>query len=106
MMASNKIVDYMSLHKSSIVVDTHCDTLGRVFEGQRRLGEHSKLGQFDLPRAIAGGLTAELMATFVNTERPGSGSHYKHFSLLMCFMRKSMLMRSWQCRPLIPRTFF
>ena len=74
MMASNKIVDYMSLHKSSIVVDTHCDTLGRVFEGQRRLGEHSKLGQFDLPRAIAGGLTAELMATFVNTERPGSGS--------------------------------
>ena len=74
MMVNNENVDYMLLHQSSIVVDTHCDTLGRVFEGQRRLGENSKIGQFDIPRAIAGGLTAELMATFVNTERQGSGS--------------------------------
>jgi membrane dipeptidase len=62
-----------TLHSEAIVVDSHCDTLGRVFEGQRRLGEHSHLGQFDLPRALAGGLTAELMATFVSTARPGTG---------------------------------
>jgi membrane dipeptidase len=63
-----------AFHRESIIVDTHCDTLGRVMEGQRRLGERSTLGQFDLPRAVDGGLTAEVMATFFNTNRPGTGS--------------------------------
>lgn len=62
-----------ALHRESIIIDTHCDALGRVYEGQRRLGERSGLGQFDLPRAIAGGLTAELMATFVDDRRLGDG---------------------------------
>ena len=62
------------LHRDSIVIDTHCDTLGRVVEGQRRLGERSTLGQFDLPRARDGGVTATLMATFVNDDRAGSGA--------------------------------
>lgn len=60
------------VHRAAHVVDTHCDTLGRVFEGQRRLGDASKQGQFDLPRARQGGLTAEVMATFVDDRRPGS----------------------------------
>lgn len=62
-----------ALHHESIVIDTHCDTLGRVLERQRRLGERSPLGQFDLPRAREGGLTAELMATFVSPARGGGG---------------------------------
>ena len=62
-----------TIHRDSIIVDGHCDTLGRVFEGQRRLGQRSDLGQFDLPRALAGGLTLELMATFVDPARPGTG---------------------------------
>jgi membrane dipeptidase len=61
------------LHAEAIVIDTHCDTLGRVFEGRRRLGERSDDGQFDLPRALAGGLTAEVMATFVSDSRQGDG---------------------------------
>ena len=73
-MTTNATIDIETLHRESIVIDTHCDTLGRVFEGERRLGEHSVLGQFDLPRALAGGLTAELMATFVETSRPGGGA--------------------------------
>jgi membrane dipeptidase len=68
---NNTAID--ALHRESIIIDTHCDTLGRVYEGQRRLGERSTLGQFDLPRAIAGGLTAEFMATFVDDRRPGDG---------------------------------
>jgi membrane dipeptidase len=63
-----------AVHQSSIVIDTHCDTLGRVVEGQRRLGERSALGQFDLPRARDGGVTATLMATFFNDGRAGSGA--------------------------------
>lgn len=67
------MIDLEALHHQSIIIDTHCDTLGRVYEGQRRLGEQSTLGQFDLPRALTGGLTCELMATFMDTCRPGSG---------------------------------
>lgn len=62
----------LDVHARSIVVDTHCDTLGRVIEGKRRLGEDSELGQFDLPRAIRGGLTCEVMATFYSPSRAGT----------------------------------
>lgn len=67
------MIDYDSIHKDSIIIDGHCDSLGRVLEGQRHLGEHSKIGQFDLPRAIQGGLTVELMATFFNDPLSGTG---------------------------------
>ena len=63
-----------AIHRRSIIIDGHCDTLGRVFEGQRRLGERSTLGQFDLQRALEGGLTLEFMATILGDQRPGSGS--------------------------------
>jgi len=63
-----------AVHRQSIIIDGHCDTLGRVLEGQRRLGERSNIGQFDLPRALQGGLTLELMATFTSTLRPGTGA--------------------------------
>lgn len=59
------------LHADSIVIDTHCDTLGRVLEGRWRLGERATEGQFDLVRAREGGLTAEVMATFVSHQRFG-----------------------------------
>ena len=70
---SLETLDAQAVHRQSIVADGHCDTLGRVFEGQRRLGERSSIGQFDLPRALDGGLTLELMATFTSAVRPGTG---------------------------------
>jgi len=73
-MSAVGLEDVEAFHRESIIVDTHCDSLGRVMEGQRRLGERSTLGQFDLPRAVDGGLTAEALATFFNTNRPGTGS--------------------------------
>ena len=36
-MANKVSVDYESIHQKAIVIDTHCDTLGQVFEGERRL---------------------------------------------------------------------
>lgn len=60
-----------TLHQEAICVDTHCDTLGRVYEGQRRMGERSQLGQFDLPRALDGGLSCEFMAAFFYEGRAG-----------------------------------
>ena len=62
-----------SIHRNSIIIDGHCDTLGRVLEGQRRLGDRSHLGQLDLHRAIEGGLTLQFMATYASPKRPGTG---------------------------------
>jgi membrane dipeptidase len=42
-----------------------------VLEGRWRLGERSEEGQFDLVRAREGGLTAEVLATFVSHQRHG-----------------------------------
>jgi membrane dipeptidase len=70
---SRSETDAVALHRDALIIDTHCDTLGRVLEGQRRLGERSQLGQFDLIRAREGGLTAEVMATFVSEQRQGDG---------------------------------
>lgn len=63
------------LHRESIVVDTHSDALGFVINGERRLGEKSDKGQFDIPRAIEGGVTAEFLAIFFDPRSPGSGNH-------------------------------
>ena len=64
----------LKLHRESIIVDAHCDSLGREFEGQRRLKEQSILGQWDFPRATQGGLTTAFLATFVNPERGRGGA--------------------------------
>ncbi len=61
-----------ALHRESLIVDTHCDALGAVVRGERRLGERSTQGQFDLPRALEGGVTAELLAIYLKTPQPGS----------------------------------
>lgn len=61
-----------TLHNDSIIVDTHCDALGTVVEGRRRLGERSSDGQFDLPRALEGGLTAEFLAIYLDAPQPGN----------------------------------
>ncbi len=61
-----------ALHRDSIVIDTHCDVLGAVVRGERRLGEQSAQGQFDLPRALEGGVTAELLAIYLYNPQPGS----------------------------------
>ena len=61
-----------TLHRESVVVDAHCDVLGCVVRGQRRLGERATEGQFDLPRAREGGITAELLAIYLKTPQPGS----------------------------------
>lgn len=65
-------VDAETLHRESIIVDGHCDTLGTVVQKERRLGKRSAQGQFDLMRALEGGLTAQLMAICYEPAWPGS----------------------------------
>lgn len=65
--------DAMRVHRESIVVDAHSDAVGFVINGERRLGERSDKGQFDIPRALEGGITAEFLAIFNDIHSPGYG---------------------------------
>ncbi len=58
-------MDPVKLHRESIVIDMHCDTLLDVMAGRRSLLERSDQGQIDLPRLQEGGVTAQLFALFV-----------------------------------------
>jgi membrane dipeptidase len=62
-----------ALHHDSIVIDAHSDALGAAINGERRLGERSDAGQFDFPRALEGGVTAEFLAIFFDPGSPGTG---------------------------------
>src|SRR5438552_10283728 len=62
------------LHQSSIVIDAHSDILMDVTDGQCRLGDRFEptgitsrcvRGQVDLPRLQEGGVTAQILAVYV-----------------------------------------
>ncbi|MDP7443953.1 MAG: membrane dipeptidase, partial [Candidatus Bathyarchaeota archaeon] len=68
-----------AIHRSSVVVDTHNDTIlqiirappfadngTRVLPPRRTLGERSKDGQIDIPRARDGGVNVLLFAMYVS----------------------------------------
>lgn len=57
-----------ALHKGSVVVDAHCDTLTAMPEQKRRLGERSAQGQLDLPRMKEGGINVQFFAAFIAPE--------------------------------------
>ena len=70
-----------SIHKSSLVVDTHNDTIlhvidsppfitseGRPLDPRRTLGEKSEYGQIDIPRTQMGGVDCLLFAMYVSPE--------------------------------------
>ncbi len=64
----------VKLHKESIVVDTHCDTLMKITDPRdfylkelmgfkpRKLGERSEKGHIDLPKLIEGGIGCQTFA--------------------------------------------
>ena len=54
-----------SLADKYIIVDTHIDTPIRLFYNWVDIGERSKVGEFDYPRAVQGGLDAAFMSIFI-----------------------------------------
>ncbi|MBK6431888.1 MAG: dipeptidase [Anaerolineae bacterium] len=62
------------LHFDAIVCDGHCDTLGDVLAGTRRLHDHANSGHVDLPRLRAGGVTAQVFACFVPVSEYHTGA--------------------------------
>lgn len=57
--------DYLSIHRSSILVDAHCDVLTAMERENRRLRLNSNMGHVDLPRLQKGGVRVQFFAAFI-----------------------------------------
>jgi membrane dipeptidase len=61
----------MKLHRQAIVFDAHCDTAMRLVGDEPiDLGVRHADGHIDLPRALEGGLDAQIFAVWVSPEMP------------------------------------
>ena len=58
-------MEIASLHRQSILIDAHCDTLLALLDGERSLLTRSDKGHLDLPRLQEVGMTAQVFALFV-----------------------------------------
>jgi len=56
------------LHRHSIVVDAHCDTLTVLQKQKRRLGRLAGQGHLDLPRLKIGGVKVQFFAAYISPE--------------------------------------
>ncbi len=67
----SSLEDVMDLHRKAIVFDAHCDTAMRLIGDEPiDLGNRHTDGHIDLPRAIDGGLDAQIFAVWVSPEAP------------------------------------
>jgi membrane dipeptidase len=86
--------DYETIHRESIVVDTHCDTLKCLFKeftaprdsmwdyrGDIGMGQRSSLGHLDVPRMKEGGITCQVFA--VSSERSRTPAYPLRTAMLM-----------------------
>ncbi|MCX5754024.1 MAG: membrane dipeptidase, partial [Candidatus Krumholzibacteria bacterium] len=65
--------DIMKLHRHAFVFDAHCDTAMRLVGDERiDLGDRHADGHIDLPRAVDGGLDAQIFAVWVSPQMPES----------------------------------
>lgn len=56
------------LHRQSLVVDAHCDTLSVLAGRERRLNQSTGQGHIDLPRLRMGGVNVQFFAAFISPE--------------------------------------
>ncbi len=61
------------LHRDTIVVDLHCDTLLEVQARKRDIRNRSARGAIDLPRLREGGMGAQVFAVFVHPQEAPRG---------------------------------
>src|ERR1700754_2683177 len=66
--AQNSANDPLSIHKRSIAVDMHADTVQRVLDEHVDLQQELKDGHLDAVRAKAGGLDAQFFSIWVEPQ--------------------------------------
>lgn len=63
-----------SLHRSSLVVELHCDSLLDARDGKRPLSVRSDQGHIDVPRLREGGVTAQVFALWAEPDQRTSAT--------------------------------
>ncbi len=63
-----------ALAASSLIVDTHIDVPYRLEEEYEDVSRATAKGDFDYPRAVAGGLNAPFMSIYIPAEREAAGT--------------------------------
>ena len=73
MISKNLLEEAKAIHKESIIIDAHCDTIlhaapriGAYRWKQRSIIERSDEGHIDLPRLLEGGVTCQFFAIYVD----------------------------------------
>ncbi len=61
------------LSREILLIDTHVDLPYRLMEKMEDISERTEEGDFDYPRAVAGGLDAPFMAIYVPAKLSGTG---------------------------------
>ena len=62
------------LARETLIVDTHVDVPYRLFEEMEDISQRTEKGDFDYPRAKAGGLDAPFMSIYVPASLEGDGA--------------------------------
>ncbi|MFA6334860.1 MAG: dipeptidase, partial [Bacteroidales bacterium] len=74
-------MNYTKLHKDAFVLDSHCDTPLRLFDGAN-LGERSAEGHFDFLRMKEGGLDAVFFAIYTSNKIEADAATRKALQLI------------------------
>jgi membrane dipeptidase len=61
------------LAQEAIIVDTHIDVPYRLYEEMEDISQATETGDFDHPRAVAGGLDAAFMSVYIPASRQETG---------------------------------
>ncbi|MBI3939601.1 MAG: membrane dipeptidase [Acidobacteria bacterium] len=75
------------IHQEAVVVDTHADTLQRVFMGKEDITRRTEQGHLDLPRMREGGLDAEFFAIWIDSPFVGPAAVKRTLQLIDAMYR-------------------
>lgn len=87
-MIEGKTVLAKRLHENLVVVDAHSDVLMQLINGERKLGEHSRMGHVDLPRLKMGGVKLQFFAVFIESEFKPERAMKRALQLIDLFYRE------------------
>jgi membrane dipeptidase len=73
----------INLARESIIIDTHIDVPNRVFSSHEDVTQSTMEGNFDYPRAVAGGLNAAFMSVYIPAAMEEEGTATAHADALI-----------------------
>jgi len=79
--------NYLDIHKSALVVDTHADVLLQVLRGSD-ISKRTDYGQVDLVRLKEGGVDVQVFAVWPNPGKYGNGEMYKQCNRMIDALEK------------------